>query len=163
MGLFGSIMGSVLSSLGNNATWYCDGCHAVLNEQEGFNTLSGRWTCTECGEDNDVSESNLFESEEAYRAAKGIPNCPYCGGVVTGDAPDAEYWFNCDGCGERFFLEDGELISPFARRGSSGRTCDNCGQSMDGAEYTAPWENGNNKDGFLKCPHCGSVTFLYQD
>ena len=30
-----------------------------MNEQPGFNTNSGRWTCTQCGYDNDVSDNNV--------------------------------------------------------------------------------------------------------
>ncbi|GEM_PF-3545240 len=33
------------------------------------------------------------------------------------------------------------------------RICENCGQKMVGGSYTAPWENGNNPDGYVKCPH----------
>ena len=149
---------------GDDVTWYCDGCNSVLNDQPGFNTSSARWTCTECGYDNDVTFDNVYASEEDYQEAMGIPRCPYCGGMVKGDAPDAQYWFNCTSCGERFYLEDGELISPFDRsRRKSNKTCANCGQSLSGGEYTAPWENGNNPDGYIKCPHCGYVNFEWDD
>ncbi|MBR3325875.1 MAG: hypothetical protein IKG22_00940 [Atopobiaceae bacterium] len=92
-------------------------------------------------------------------------NCPYCGSTMTGDAPDEARWFNCDRCGERFFLEDdGELVSPFARRRSNGgRRCESCGGSLAGGEYTAAWENGNNPDGYVRCPHCGHANFLWGD
>ena len=75
MGLFGRILSSIADAIGSEDTWYCDGCHSVLNEQDGFNTYSGRWTCTECGYDNDVSEDNLYSSEEEYQEAMGIPRC----------------------------------------------------------------------------------------
>ena len=165
MGLFGSILRGVVSSFGNSGvTWYCDGCNAVLNEQAGFNTSTGTWICTRCGESNDVSPDNVFSSEEEYQAYMGIPRCPYCGGMVVGDAPDATYWFNCPNCRERFYLEGGELISPFdSRRSRSSRTCENCGRSLAGGEYVAPWENGNNPDGYIKCPHCSHVNFIYED
>lgn len=165
MSLFGDILGTVFSSFGgDNVTWYCDGCHAVLNEQIGFNTDSGTWVCTECGDLNDVTSDNVFESEEAYQRSMGIPRCPYCGGMVIGDAPDATRYFNCNSCDERFYLEGGELVSVFARgKSSSSRTCENCGMSMDGGEYVAPWENGNNPDGYVKCPHCRHVNFIYED
>lgn len=39
--------------------WYCDGCGAHLNEQDGFNTHSRTWRCRECGFENDVTENNL--------------------------------------------------------------------------------------------------------
>jgi len=96
--------------------------------------------------------------------AMGVPRCPYCGGAVKGDAPDPKYWFNCTSCGERFYLEGGELISPFDRsRRKSGKTCTKCGGALTGGEYTAPWENGNNPNGYVKCPHCGHVNFEWDD
>lgn len=135
-----------------------------MNEQDGFNTDSGIWTCTECGYVNDVSSDNVYESDEDYQDAMGIPRCPSCGGMVQGDAPDATYWFNCQSCGERFYLEGGELISTFdTSRNNSGRICSNCGQSLSGGGYTAPLENRNNPDGYVKCPHCGYVNFEWDD
>ncbi len=43
--------------------WYCDSCHAHMNDQFGFDTISGTWTCTECGAVNDVSENNIIPEE----------------------------------------------------------------------------------------------------
>ncbi len=40
--------------------WICDGCGAYMNSQPGF-SAGGSWTCTECGEHNDVSEDNILE------------------------------------------------------------------------------------------------------
>lgn len=91
-------------------------------------------------------------------------NCPQCGRRMKSDWPDKSRYFNCGSCGDRFFLEDdGQLVNVFDRHSSGGRTCENCGQSMSGGEYTAPWENGNNPDGYIKCPHCGHVNFLWDD
>ena len=164
MGLFGSILKGLFSSGDNDTIWHCDGCNAILNEQDGFNTDSGTWICAECGFVNDVTPDNGYESEEDYQESMGIPRCPNCGGMVQGDAPDATYWFNCKSCGERFYLEDGELISPFdSSRQNSGRICSNCGQSLNGGEYTAPWENGNNSEGYVTCPHCGYTNFEWDD
>ena len=47
--------------------WYCDFCGAHMNGQPGFTTTSGQWTCTECGSLNDVSENNIFETEEDHQ------------------------------------------------------------------------------------------------
>ena len=165
MSLLGNIFNG-LSSLGknNDVTWYCDGCNSVLNNQEGFNTNTETWTCTECGFENDVTSSNIYESEEDYQNAMGIPKCPTCGGMVKGDAPDATYWFNCKTCGERYRLIDGRLISTWEEiDNSNAKKCANCGESLQGGEYTAPWENGNNSDGYIKCPHCGYINFDWDD
>ncbi len=148
--------------LGGDVTWYCECCHAVMNNQPGFTTSSGKWVCTECGEENDVTRDNIYASEDEYQETMGIPRCPRCGDRVVGDAPDARIWFNCHTCGGRFILEDGELINP-TDRGDSSKSCGNCGQSLKGGEYIAPWENGNNPDGYIKCPHCGYVNFEWDD
>ena len=39
--------------------WYCDKCGCYMNDQEGFDTSTGRWICAECGYENDVSENNI--------------------------------------------------------------------------------------------------------
>lgn len=40
--------------------WYCDRCREYMNNQGGFTTSSGKWTCTKCGYDNDVTNENIF-------------------------------------------------------------------------------------------------------
>ena len=62
--------------------------------------------------------------------------CPFCGKRLKADYPEG--WYNCN---------------------SNHRTCVVCQQSLEGGEYTAPWENGNNPDGYTKCPHCGSINY----
>lgn len=94
MGLFRGLLKNLSSLVDDDIIWYCDGWHSVLNEQDGFNTYSGIWTCVECGHVNDVTSDNVYESEESYQETMGIPRCPCCGGIVHGDAPDATYWFN---------------------------------------------------------------------
>ena len=41
--------------------------------------------------------------------------------------------------------------------------CINCGMSLKGGVYTAPWEDDDNPDGYIKCPHCGSINFQDDD
>ena len=164
MSIFGSIFGSISSSFrSSNITWYCDGCHAVMNDQPGFDTSTGIWECTECGELNDVTDDNVFGSEEEYQTHMGIPRCPICGGMVVGDAPDATYWFNCPNCNVRFCLKDGELCDPFAPDEESGRTCEYCGKSLSGGEFAAPWEDGDNPCGYVRCPHCWQKNYFFED
>lgn len=158
MGFFESIFSSIVSSFGSSDTeWFCDGCHAKLNEQSGFTTDYSTWECSECGDINDVTDNNLYDSHEDYQAAMGIPPCPACGGIVQGDAPDATAWFNCGGCGERWHLEGGELISPFDRsRRSSGHTCLSCQRELRGS-LTSAWEDGDNASAYVRCESCGGI------
>lgn len=91
--------------------------------------------------------------------------CPICGGKLKGDYPFKDRYFNCLDCGQRFFKEDdGEIVDVFRRksRGSS-RRCEMCQREMKGGTYTAPWENGNNPDAYIKCPNCGHVNFINVD
>lgn len=148
----------------DEVTWYCDGCNCVLNEQEDFDTSTGIWYCTECGYENDVSSENIYDSEEDFQQAMGIPKCPWCGSTVVGDSPDALKFFNCNTCGGRFFLEDGELVNVFDRgKKDNDHICENCGESLAGGNYTAPWEDGDNYDGYVTCPHCGYNNYIYED
>ena len=41
--------------------WHCDNCRVYMNSQPGFTTVSDKWTCAECGYENDVSENNIVE------------------------------------------------------------------------------------------------------
>lgn len=106
-------------------------------------------------------DDNMYENTGAYQKVEGSLRCPICGGIVKGDAPDEEYWFNCKPCGERFCLEDGELITLRERSNRhNNKKCLNCGQSLKGEGYIGAWEDGNNSDGYIECPHCGHVNFL---
>lgn len=160
MSFFNNLFRSIASSFGSGVEWFCDGCHSTLNDQIGFTTSYSTWECTECGYENDVTDDSVFESYEAYQSAMGIPECPRCGGMVTGDAPAATYWFNCSGCGERWYLEGGELISPFDRsRSSSGRTCISCQRELKGT-LTSAWEDGDNSSAYVRCDSCGSKNYI---
>lgn len=160
MSFFNNLFRGIASSFGSGVEWFCDGCHSTLNDQIGFTTSYSTWECTECGYENDVTDDNVFESYEAYQSAMGIPECPRCGGMVTGDAPAATYWFNCSGCGERWYLEGGELISPFDRsRSSSGRTCISCQRELKGT-LTSAWEDGDNSSAYVRCDSCGSKNYI---
>lgn len=53
--------------------WVCDGCSQLLNTQEGFYDNSGIWNCLECGYENIISESEIYESETDYQAQKNSP------------------------------------------------------------------------------------------
>lgn len=51
-----------------NIDWYCDRCNSHLNKQSGFSDSKYIWRCTGCGHKNSISRSNIYESENAYRA-----------------------------------------------------------------------------------------------
>lgn len=86
--------------------------------------------------------------------------CPQCGRKMKGDWPDKEVYFNCEFCGDRFVIEDdGELVNVFNRGSNNHGTCINCGQSLTRGTYTAPWEDGDNSEGFVTCPHCGCYNY----
>lgn len=49
--------------------WICDKCESMLNVQQGFNEKCGTWKCTECGFENRINESEVYISDDEYRAA----------------------------------------------------------------------------------------------
>lgn len=38
---------------------------------------------------------------------------------------------------------------------------ENCGQSLAGGALTLPWEDGDNPNAYVTCPHCGHENNLY--
>ena len=85
--------------------------------------------------------------------------CPQCGRRLKADWPDKERWFNCDSCGDRFFIEDdGEVVNILHRRSRTTRTCINCGASLAGGEYIQAWEYGN-EDPYILCPSCNCPNY----
>ncbi|MBQ7109393.1 MAG: hypothetical protein IJN99_03425 [Clostridia bacterium] len=41
--------------------------------------------------------------------------------------------------------------------------CAECGCSLSGAEYVAPWEDDDNEYGYYICPNCGYENEFYDD
>ena len=82
------------------------------------------------------------------------PTCDMCGSKMT--EFDGWAWYTCPECGNMVRVLDGEKKweRDIFGGSSSSETCENCGQSLSGGEYTAPWEDGDNEDGYIICPHC---------
>lgn len=40
-------------------------------------------------------------------------------------------------------------------------TCENCGRSLSGGDFTPPWADGDNSHAYVICPHCGYKNTLY--
>lgn len=43
-----------------NVEWFCDRCHAKLNNQPGFNDHKYIWKCTRCGYKTSISRTNII-------------------------------------------------------------------------------------------------------
>lgn len=125
---FLDIIVSVFGSSDSDADWFCDSCGVYMNDQPGFNTRKGIWTCTKCGCKNDVSKNNLFESEVDHDMAMmevindedseagGSPEweCPNCGGDLAGgefvapweDGDNSSAYVRCPHCGYKRLMYD---------------------------------------------------------
>lgn len=69
--------------------------------------------------------------------------------------------FECPKCGVLFF-QDGKYVSPWDDDYIDDYgTCECCGQSLERASFTLPWEDGNNPFAFVTCPHCGHKEIKY--
>ena len=53
--------------------WLCDDCGALLNVQAGFDESLDEWKCTECGCVNELSDMEVYESDDEYQAEMGNP------------------------------------------------------------------------------------------
>jgi len=86
--------------------WYCDGCDANLNRQNGFTTSMGSWTCVECGYVNDVTEDNIIdEDEETFET-----RCPNCDGHMRRDVYCVSDVWICEDCGTEAEKDDYGLL-----------------------------------------------------
>ena len=56
--------------------WICDQCEAMLNIQPGFSEDCGEWSCTECGFVNKIDQSEIYVSDDEFKADF---NSPYKG------------------------------------------------------------------------------------
>ena len=64
MGLLGSLLNDVVSSFdASGYDWYCDDCDAPLDDQIGFSSDCGTWTCTECGCLNYIDEGSIRDDD----------------------------------------------------------------------------------------------------
>ena len=52
----------------SDIVWICDECEECLNIQPGFSQNCGEWKCTRCGFVNKIDESELYTSDDEYRA-----------------------------------------------------------------------------------------------
>lgn len=54
--------GYTISNREKNSTvfWFCDECEAYLNIQQDFTAKNGKWKCTACGCQNDVTKGNII-------------------------------------------------------------------------------------------------------
>ena len=97
---------------------------------------------------------------------RDYPTCDLCGEKMT--EFDGWAWYTCPNCGNMVrILEDGtttwerELFGP--RAGHSSRLCEYCGEPLSGEKRSLPWENENNRNGYVICPHCGRANFEEDD
>ena len=75
--LYGGDMESTMENY-IGVVWYCDSCNAILNKQSGFDDSLPYWDCTECGHRNEISEDQIYESQEDYENSKKQYTCPNC-------------------------------------------------------------------------------------
>ena len=44
---------------------------------------------------------------------------------------------------------------------ADGGTCESCGQSLSGGDFSLPWEDGNNANAYVRCRYCGHKNIKY--
>lgn len=91
-----------------DVVWYCDGCDAELNRQEGFTTETGTWICAKCGYLNDVTDNNILSEEELENHSS--TECPVCGGHMCIGEGYAHETFVCEDCGKEAWYDDYGLL-----------------------------------------------------
>lgn len=114
--------------------WFCDGCGAYLNKQIGFSDWYSTWTCTECGHVNNLSEDEIYESEEAYQASRKEEESEEDDdGYGYGEEGQYDHPRRCECCDRLLNKQDGfeEWLGYF--------TCEKCG-------YYNEWSTDDEDD-----------------
>lgn len=90
--------------------WFCDSCDANLNRQPGFTTSTGRWNCTECEVDNDVTDDNILDEDEDNTYHE---ECPKCGGHMRRMIYSPGNAWVCENCGCEGSISDDDGLMWF--------------------------------------------------
>lgn len=97
----------------DNTVWYCDGCDAELNRQEGFNTLTGTWICEKCKYPNDVTNNNILSASDIDFQESFQTECPNCGGHMCIGQDYAKTVYVCEDCGKEAWYDDDSGLLTF--------------------------------------------------
>lgn len=57
----------------DDIAWICDECESMLNIQPGFTTDCKEWACRECGYVNKIDATEIYATDDEYRAHKNSP------------------------------------------------------------------------------------------
>ncbi|MCH5253958.1 MAG: hypothetical protein J1F41_03465 [Lachnospiraceae bacterium] len=116
--------------------WFCDVCGTFLNNQIGFSDWYSTWTCTKCGHVNNISEEEIYDSEEAYQ--KSCSDNSNDEGDDDGFGYGDEWQYGnprrCEGCGRLLNKQSG-FYEYF-----NTHICEKCG-------YYNDWSDEDLSDG----------------
>lgn len=134
----------------------CDNVARIVSVVYGAKDSNDSTSSAECADFGETIDSNDSE----------YPVCDSCGSSMT--EFDGCWWYSCPKCGNRVkkngdgsFTWEQEIFGQSSK--SNTRECTNCRRSLAGGIHTLPWENDNNPDGYVKCPHCGYINFDWDD
>jgi DNA-directed RNA polymerase subunit RPC12/RpoP len=135
-----------------------------------------------------IKEKNFMEKIKGMRAEqyevvyhgdhkatlKCVYLCPYCKEKTNTQTTVQPEWFDlvesgffsvavdCGRCNKtadvRFVGID--RINPKSF-GNNADTCESCQQSLARGDRSLPWEDGNNANAYIRCPHCGHKNIKY--
>ncbi len=153
--------------------YFCPNCGAILNDQPGFDSDSGTWTCQECGKflmDDDIYSGDRFDGVAWY--------CDDCGALLNrqlGFSDSCDTW-TCDECGHINRISEDAILNA----DEDCIECPNCGANLreqyDFEEYSydhtcelcdAKLHRDYTSDDFevveeddeedsIRCPNCGA-------
>ena len=102
----------------DDTDWYCSSCNAHLNEQSGYESAYGSWTCTECGNYIDLTDNDdiCYDSMEDAKNARFLGVKWYCDNCETllnrqPGFDDNCYFWMCTDCGHMNTISEAEIYS----------------------------------------------------
>ena len=149
----------------SGVVWICDSCGEVLNVQPGFYDYCGTWDCTECGHENNISEDEIYDSEEEYQNSKKH-KCPVCESILEDQYSFNEYddIHTCTNCEIELFKNDEEEYQILFKCPKCDEVLNNqslfdeCDEEYICSECdTELYKNGNEYKIVYRCPNCDEV------
>lgn len=77
--------------------WFCDNCNTYLNNQEGFDKISSKHLCQECGYENDITFENIKEICIDCGVTLTNPNMKLCENCKKQRKEKAKEWLSKTG------------------------------------------------------------------
>ena len=148
--------------------YFCPNCGAILNDQYGFDSNGGSWTCTACG--MHLMDDDVYDGEKVKGVAWYCDNCGELLNRQSGFSDSIGSW-RCTNCGHLNGTTEDDIINIDPQCPSCSSylksqlgyskdyddwTCEECGAKLHW-DYSCDSYEVVYEDKGPECPNCGRL------